>query len=87
MSAKASGASAIVAALAGNRVAAASPEADSTAGTQTASITTRSVCTIATARMSQSRPACEASAMTWARPPGVPAKIAVSRFQPCTLMR
>jgi hypothetical protein len=62
------------------------PKADSTAGTPMARITTRSVCTMATPRTSQSF-CSAASAITWLNPPGTPAKTAVIVFQPCTLVR
>jgi len=41
---------------------------------------TRSVARLRTQRTSQSCPASVASTITWLRPPGVPAKIAVIRF-------
>ncbi len=64
------GASATVTPLVGSRAGPASPASASTAGTHTARITTRIVCTIAMPRISQSRPSSLASAITCARPPG-----------------
>ncbi len=81
-SAKATGASAMVVGFAGSRTAPAMPVSASAAGTTTARMITRRVCTMAMPRISQSRPSSEASAITWASPPGMAAKIAVSRPQP-----
>ena len=61
------------------------PSSDSPAGKPTAMIATRTVCTMAIARMSASSSA--ASPITCDRPPGAAARYAVILSQPCTTRR
>ena len=79
------GASTIATDPAGRRTGPASPNRPSPAGTHTARMMTRMVCTIAIAR--RSRPCSAASTMTCDSPPGIPPNTAVIVSQPCTRLR